>query len=376
MPWHWLAIIQSVSWLGVFGLSAAVIASNCLAWTAWEARGPRRWIFAAAAVAIPVFFQWQGMRSLAIPDSAEVPVLDIALAQPSIEQTKKWDEKYFQDVMKKTWTTLSGDPVDSSRLAGADLVVLAETAVPDFLRSRPDVYEEFQQLAHRTGADVLVGALDFEPDEKPWRKYIFYNSAFLFPGDPGRKTVRQYSKLRLVPFSERLPYDDIFPIINYVNLGEGDFSPGKDYEIWDRRVKYAPSICYEIIYPDFARGARRRGADFFVNITNDGWFGVSNAPYMHANISRFRAIEAGAPIARCSNAGISVFYDYKGRVLGKTKLNEVTLLRRKLPINTRITPYLRYGDHVEDFLAWFFVLGFTACFGLAWQQNRKIKSVT
>jgi apolipoprotein N-acyltransferase len=156
-----------------------------------------------------------------------------------------------------------------------------------------------------------------------------------------------------------------------VNLGEGDFSPGKDYEIWDKRVKYAPSICYEIIYPDFARGARRRGADFFVNITNDGWFGVSNAPYMHANISRFRAIEAGAPIARCSNAGISVFYDYKGRVLGKTKLNEVTLLRRKLPINTRITPYLRYGDHVEDFLAWFFVLGFVACLGLAWRENRK-----
>jgi apolipoprotein N-acyltransferase len=367
---HWLAIIQSVSWLGVFGLSAAVLASNCLAWSAWESRGRGRWLLAALALAIPLFLQWQGARSLAKPDSAEVPVLDIALVQPSIEQTKKWDEKYFQDVMKKTWTTLLGDPVDSSRLAGADLVVLAETAVPDFLRSRPELYEQFQQLAHRSGADLLVGALDFEPDEKPWRKYIFYNSAFLFPGEAGRKAVRQYSKLRLVPFSERLPFDDVFPIINYVNLGEGDFSPGKDYEIWDRRVKYAPSICYEIIYPDFARGARRRGADFFVNITNDGWFGVSNAPYMHANISRFRAIEAGAPIARCSNAGISVFYDYKGRVLGKTKLDEVTLLRRKLPINTRVTPYLRYGDRVEDFLAWFFVLGFVACLGLAWRENR------
>jgi apolipoprotein N-acyltransferase len=226
-------------------------------------------------------------------------------------------------------------------------------------------------LAHRTGGDVLVGALDFAPDEKPWRKYIFYNSAFLFPGDSARNAVRQYSKLRLVPFSERLPFDDVFPIINYVNLGEGDFSPGKDYEIWDRRVKYAPSICYEIIYPDFARGARRRGADFFVNITNDGWFGISNAPYMHANIARFRAIEAGAPIARCSNAGITVFYDYKGRVLGKTRLNEVTVLRRKLPINTRETPYLRYGDRVEGFLAWFFVLGFTACLALAWKENRR-----
>jgi apolipoprotein N-acyltransferase len=367
---HWLALIQAVSWLGIFGLSAAVIASNCLAYAAWNARGRFRLPAAAAALAIPVFLQWQGARSLAKPDSAEVPVLDIALAQPSIEQTKKWEEPYFQEVMRKTWATLEGEPPDSLSLKGADLIVLAETAVPDFLRSRPELYERFQQLAHRTGGDVLVGALDFEPDEKPWRKYIFYNSAFLFPGQPDRKTVRQYSKLRLVPFSERLPFDDVFPIINYVNLGEGDFSAGKDYEIWDRRVKYAPSICYEIIYPDFARGARRRGADFFVNITNDGWFGISNAPYMHANIARFRAIEAGAPIARCSNAGITVFYDYKGRVLGKTRLNEVTVLRRKLPINTRETPYLRYGDRVEGFLAWFFALGFAACIALAWKENR------
>jgi apolipoprotein N-acyltransferase len=370
---HWLALIQAASWLGIFGLSAAVIACNCLAYAAWAARGRPRWLAAGAALAIPVFLQWQGARSLAKPDPAEVPMLDIALAQPAIEQTKKWEEQYFQDVMRKTWTTLEGEPRDSLRLAGADLIVLAETAVPDFLRSRPELYDRFQRLARRTGSDVLVGALDFEPDEKFWRKYIFYNSAFLFPGESGRQAVRQYSKLRLVPFSERLPFDDVFPIINYVNLGEGDFSPGKDYEIWDRRVKYAPSICYEIIYPDFARGARRRGADFLVNITNDGWFGISNAPYMHANIARFRAIEAGAPIARCSNAGITVFYDYKGRVLGKTKLNEVTVLRRRLPIHTRETPYLRYGDRVEGFLAWFFALGFAACLGLAWKENREIR---
>jgi apolipoprotein N-acyltransferase len=366
---HWLGLIQSVSWLGIFGLSMAVMASNCLAFAAWRARGPRRWTMAAIALAIPLLLGLQGKHALAQPDPA-APAMDIALVQPSIEQTKKWDEDYFRDVMKKTWTTMDGDPRDTSRLAGADLIVLAETAVPDFLRSRPDLYEDFRALARRTGADVLVGALDFVPDDKPYRKYIFYNSAFLFPGAPGRDSVLQYSKIRLVPFSERLPFDDVFPIINYVNLGEGDFSAGTDYGIWQRGVKYAPSICYEIIYPDFARGARRRGAQLFVNITNDGWFGISNAPFMHANIARFRAIEAGAAIARCSNAGISVFYDYKGRVLGKTRLNEVTVLRRKLPLTSRETWYLRHGDQVEGFLSWFFVLGFVGCFWLAWRMNR------
>ncbi len=368
---HWPTLIQCVSGIGIFGLSMAVIASNCLCFCAWRSRGTPRWALGALGLAIPVGLAVQGTLSLARPEAPNAPTVDIALVQPSIEQTKKWDEDYFRDVMKKTWTAMVGDPLDSARLKGADLVVLAETAVPDFLRSRPEEYERFRALARRTGADVLVGALDFVPDDQPYRKYIFYNSAFLFPGGPGKEVVLQYSKLRLVPFSEHLPFDDIFPIINYVNLGEGDFSPGKDYEIWDRQAKYAPSICYEIIYPDFARGARRRGARFFVNITNDGWFGYSNAPFMHANIARFRAIEVGAPIARCSNAGISVFYDYKGRILGKTRLNEATALRRKLPLIDRETWYLRHGDMVEAFLEWFFVLGFAACWPLAWRVNRE-----
>jgi apolipoprotein N-acyltransferase len=367
---HWQPLIQSASYLGIFGLSMAIIACNCLAFSAWRARGKQRWTMAVIAAAIPLFLAVQGSISLSRPDPAADRSIDISLVQPSIAQTKKWDEDYFKDVMQKTWDTMDGHPKDSSILKGTDLIVLAETAVPDFMRSRPDLYDRFQRTARTTGADVLVGALDYVSDPKPYHTYMFYNSAFLFKPDSAARAL-QYSKLRLVPFSERLPFDDIFPIINYVNLGEGDFSPGTDYAIWDKVVKYAPSICYEIIYPDFVRGARKRGAELLVNITNDGWFGFSNAPFQHANISKYRAIEAGMPIARCSNAGISVFYDYKGRVLGKTKLSEVTVLRRKVPLLSRETWYLRHGDAVEGFLAWFFVPGFLVCWGLAWRGNRR-----
>jgi apolipoprotein N-acyltransferase len=384
-PWNdmayalgdWPSLIQALSGLGVFGLSMAVIACNCLLFTACRrdrshTRGRtwlRRFSFGAAA-AIPLALAWQGAHSLAQPDPAEAPALDISLVQPSIPQTKKWDEDYFREVIEKTWDTMEGNPRDGSLTKGTDLIVLAETAVPDFLRARPELMERFRAKAKESGADLLVGALDYVPDPKPYHTYLFYNSAFLFQSRPDRQSMLQYSKLRLVPFSERLPFDDIFPLINYVNLGEGDFSSGKDYEIWSRRAPYAPSICYEIIYPDFVRGARRRGALLIVNITNDGWFGRSNAPFMHANIARFRAIEAGVPIARCSNAGISVFYDYKGRVQGRTRLSEVTVLRRRVPLWCRDTWYLRHGDAVESTLAWAFLPGFLACWFLAWRGKR------
>ncbi|MEO6094295.1 MAG: apolipoprotein N-acyltransferase [Fibrobacteria bacterium] len=388
---HWNALIQSVSYLGIYGFSIVVVTVNCLAFTAFRvfntqgARGagraqraqdaPSGLGFASIgfALAIPAFLAIQGGVSLSRPDSAAARSLDISLVQPSIAQTKKWDEDYFNEVILKTWNAVDGMPRDSGIVKGSDLIVFAETAIPDFLRSRPELYERLMHTARATGADVLVGALDFKSDPKPYHTYLFYNSAFLFTSD-GHAPAPQYSKLRLVPFSERLPFDDVFPIINYVNLGEGDFSPGQDYAIWKRGVPYAPSICYEIIYPDFVRGARRRGAELLVNITNDGWFGYSNAPFMHANISRFRAIESGAPIARCSNAGISVFYDYKGRVLGKTKLSEVTVLRRKVPMISRETWYLRHGDAVEGFLKWSFLPGFLICGFLAWRDRRRLPS--
>jgi apolipoprotein N-acyltransferase len=368
---HWNGLIQSASYLGIFGLSMAVVTINCLVFTAFRrgmARSGLRYAAIGFAIAIPAFLAIQGAHSLSRPDPEAARSLDISLVQPSIAQTKKWDEGYFNDVIHKTWNTMDGAPRDSGIVKGSDLIVFAETAIPDFLRSRPELYERLMHTARSTGADVLVGALDFVPDPKPYHTYLFYNSAFLFTPD-GQAPALQYSKLRLVPFSERLPFDDVFPIINYVNLGEGDFSSGRDYAIWKRGVPYAPSICYEIIYPDFVRGARRRGAELLVNITNDGWFGYSNAPFMHANISRFRAIETGAPIARCSNAGISVFYDYKGRVLGKTKLYEVAVLRRKVPIISRETWYLRHGDAVEGFLKWSFLPGLLLCGLLAWRAR-------
>jgi apolipoprotein N-acyltransferase len=391
---HHLALIQAASFLGVFGLSALVVASNVLLYLATPRRfhglpspsPSARYALVAAAAAIPAGLWMYGGLALSKPLEDD-RTLDIALVQPSIPQTKKWDEHYFQEVMQKTWRTMgveaespgdadsasagriAPDAAQAGKLRGADLIVLPETAVPDFLRSRGDVQAALSAIARRSGADLVVGALDFVPDDKPYRAYQFFNSAFLFPAAETRSEVRQYSKLRLVPFSERLPFDDIFPLINYVNLGEGDFSTGAGYSIWGDSLAYAPSICYEIIYPDYVRGARRAGASLMVNITNDGWFGYSNAPFQHANITRFRAVEVGIPIARSANSGISIFYDARGRILGKTSLFEETVLRRKLSLATRETAYFRVGDAMETGLAGIFILAVMAAFVLSWKRR-------
>ena len=351
---HHLPLIQSASWFGIYGLSAMLVVANLFLFRAWQSGSNRKiWILLWAAV--PVALGVHGIMVLR-QDSHDAPSINISLVQPSIPQTKKWSEEYFGEVMAKTFRTMDGVQGDLAPVKGSELVVLAETAVPDFLfqPARPGSFvhktliDSFATRAIKLHASVLLGALDYVPDRKPWREFIFYNSAFLFRPTEGT-IVRQYSKLRLVPCSEKLPFQNVFPLLNYVHLGEGDFTPGDGYRIWGDSLRYAPSICYEIIYPSFVREARRAGAQFIVNITNDGWFGRSNGPYEHANIARFRAVETGLPIARCSNTGISVFYDAWGRDLGHTELMDSTVLQRRLPVPHRDTFYACYGGFVDGF---------------------------
>jgi apolipoprotein N-acyltransferase len=359
---HTLTLIQGASLFGTYGLSALLVLANLFLFIAFQkvsqnSEGDRRkrppfpvirLIWLLGWLLVPLALGTYG-RCVLRQNDAGAPSMKISLVQPSIPQTKKWSEEYFGEVVAKTFRTMDGPRGDRSPVEGSDLIVLAETAIPDFLRSRPELIDTFFTRAAQLHAPILMGALDFVPDRKPWRDYIFYNSAFLFP--PKQNGVlQQYSKLRLVPFSEKLPFQNVFPILNYVHLGEGDFSPGTGYQVWGDNLRFAPSICYEIIYPSFAREAKRAGAQFLVNITNDGWFGRSNAPYQHANIARFRAVETGMPIARCANSGVSVFYDAWGRDLGHTELMDSTVLQRRLPVPSRSTFYARHGDGVDALL--------------------------
>ncbi|MFH0778685.1 MAG: apolipoprotein N-acyltransferase, partial [Candidatus Eisenbacteria bacterium] len=122
-------------------------------------------------------------------------------------------------------------------------------------------------------------------------------------------------KIHLVPFGERIPYDDVFPILRSVDFGEADFERGKEFTVFDvGGKKFGVLVCFESIFPELVRSFTREGADFMVNITNDEWFGRSAAPYQHAYMAVFRAVENRVSVARCANTGVSMLIDPWGRV--------------------------------------------------------------
>ena len=372
-----LELLQALSIIGIFGYTALIIASNMIVAKAIESPWTRntRDILAKLPLAVPALIfailVIHGNIVLNKPeaqpfygaDTPETPRM--AMIQPSIEQGEKWSKARFDSITAKTFGM-----VNDSVQKGTDLIILAETAVPDHIRRQPATIKELHRLSERHHAGILTGALDFHRNKSGSpRKYDIYNASFLFtPEDP--YSYQRYIKKHLVPFSERIPFDEIFPILNYVDLGEGDFVPGKETPVYEPFM-WTPFICYDAIFGDLVREAINAGSRLMVNITNDGWFGRSTAPYQHLNLVRYRAIENGMPTARLANSGVSAFIDQYGHYDLNTDIFVDAVIQRKMQLKTRETPYQHYGDSVETALLWFFAIYLLACVVLACINKRR-----
>ncbi len=355
-----LPLLQALSLIGIFGYTALIIASNL---AVAEAFVNRKKLLFATPILIFASLWGYGTYVLSKPEAApfymtsEAEAPKVAIVQPNIQQTNKWSKAYYDSVVLKTWQ-ITNDSLDWES-GDLDLVVLPETAIPDFLRLRSREKNWIRNRIQNTKTSLFIGALDYDRKGKPPRPVNLYNSGFLFR--PDEKNYTRYIKTHLVPFSERLPFDDVFPILNYVDVGQGNFVPGKNRPVFEP-FSWSPFICYETIYGAEARRSIREGSRLMVDITNDGWFGKSTAAAQHLNQLRYRAIENGYPIVRCTNTGISAFVDQYGYEDLNTELFTERVITRRIPLRTRDTLYFHIGDAVEYGLLGFFFAYLAALF--------------
>ena len=371
-----LELIQTLSIIGVFGYTILIMASNQIVAYAFLQNGRKK--FALFAVPFIIFFALliHGNSVLSAPEAA--PFYDagneenptIAMIQPSIAQGAKWSKERFDSIVTKTFSMA----MDSTK-PGTNIILLAETAIPDHIRRQPMVIKRLHEMADEKDASILTGALDYKRisrDLNNPRRFEIYNASFHFtPGD--HRFPRRYIKKHLVPFSERIPFDEVFPILNYVDLGEGDFVPGKETPVYGP-YNWTPYICYDAIFGDLVRDAIREGSRLMVNITNDGWFGWSTAPYQHLNIVRLLAVTYGYPVARLANSGVSAFIDQYGHYDQNTKIFETRVIQRKMPLKTRSTFYTAVGGFFENALLWFLAVYLVAVFVVSKLKKLKTRS--
>ena len=182
----------------------------------------------------------------------------------------------------------------------------------------------------------------------------FYNSFIIVDHNLDKKY--QYDKIKLVPFGEFLPFENVLEKIGLKKITEGfgSFSKGNvntpySYE----SISIIPLICYEIIFPQLIQKIDSK-KNLLINISEDGWFGDSIGPYQHFAKSIYRAIESDAYVLRSANKGLSAIINNKGQVIKSLKNNETGNLEYSLLIKEK------NRGNKNDLI--FFVLLFTYCF--------------
>jgi apolipoprotein N-acyltransferase len=333
-----LAVLQSVAWVGIYGVSFVTVLAAALPALLGipsllpMAQARRAAPALAAALLILVPAAAGALRLQFVPVGQTGTWL--RLVQPSIPETLKWDpdaaEANFHRLIE-----LSSGPAEHKLAA----VLWPEAATP-FLLERDGVHRAaIAAVAPRDGF-VITGALRANPAPDPPTR--IWNSIEAIDGAGAIRAA--YDKAHLVPFGEYMPFGDLIPI-KKISPGSTDLSagPGPRTIALPGLPAFSPIVCYEAIFPGAVTDEAARPA-WILNLTNDAWYGRSSGPYQHFAITRSRAIENGLPLVRVANNGISGVVDPVGRVVARTRLDSIGHFDVPLPAALSPTLYTTAGD--------------------------------
>ena len=350
-----LPLMQSAGLIGIYGLTLAVIlitAPPILALAKVASNPDRRRASLAIGILalLPLPVAWgYGTIRLAEPQPPPVDGVRLRLVQPSVPQRDKWRPERQRDIFFDH-VDLSQQRPDGSfdGLSGITHVIWPEAAMPFLPLETPAALEAIANMLPE-GTILLAGALraDGTTDAELGRRRAF-NSLIALNSDG--QPVGIYDKVHLVPFGEYLPLQPVLERLGLQKLvgWRGGFSSGQSPRpLFD--VPGLPPvgalICYEAIFPGaVVQSASRPQA--LINVTNDGWFGLTTGPHQHFHQARVRAVEEGLPLIRVANNGISGVIDANGRVLARLDLDERGVIDSPLPGAKNPTVYARYGDVV------------------------------
>ncbi|GAA0552031.1 apolipoprotein N-acyltransferase [Rhizomicrobium palustre] len=327
-----LAVLQSASVIGVYGLSLLTVLFGCSLALLFASK-PRFGLAGAMALVFTFLFVGGAIR-LGVTPEQNKPAITIRLVQPDIPQAEKYQRKYIV----RNWRRL----LDLSAAPGKPSIIIWPEAAPPFLlNEQPLALDQIGRLTEgRLG--LMTGGLrrEFLPNDE----MQLANSFFVY-GQAGI-LLDSYDKSHLVPFGEYLPFEKTLTALGLSKLTgiEGGFIKGAG-----PRVMALPGagnvtalICYEILFPGEVEGAKR--PDWFVNVTDDSWFGPWAGPRQHLLVARVRAIEEGVPVVRDANTGISAIIDPLGRIRQSLGLGKMGFIDGPLPAPLAPTPYSQSID--------------------------------
>jgi len=342
-----LVLAQSAALIGIWGLTfiaVAVFASSAVL-TDDRTDTRRPWLPLALGVAILAVLATYGVWRLGRTPTAFVDNVRLRIMQPNLQQDDKFNYSAKQRVMSH-YLELSDRSTGPQSTGVRDVthLIWPESAFPFLLTREPDALAQIAALIPE-GTVLITGAVrapELAPGQKIERAY---NSIYVIDHDGSILSV--YDKIHLVPFGEYLPFQDFLEKLGLMQLTKlpGGFIAGERRRPMPvpRAPRMLPFLCYEIIFPgETVLDNERPG--WLLNLTNDGWFGISSGPYQHLQQARVRTIEQGLPLVRAANTGISAVIDPLGRIVKSLPLGAEGIMDASLPRRIDATLYARTGD--------------------------------
>ncbi len=333
---------------GVYGLSFEIMVVNAAFAAVYLIRRQHRQPLLIASICAAIVLQAGRLipAPVALPDHSAL----LVQANVPILESSDWTTQYFTDTLRDLSAISLHPPSEAlpdnnsaSSQVHPDLIVWPESPAP-FYSSDPIFRNAVSDIARASHAWVLAGSLGVRnASMTPQQPSELYNSGSLV--GPSGEWVSRYDKIHLVPFGEYLPFKHIFSFAGGLTKEVGDFSRGSSRAPLDAGgTKLGIFICYESIFPDEIRQLAANGAQVFVNISNDGWYGDSGAYAQHLKQARMRAVENARWLLRDTNTGVTASIDPYGRVIATIPRKIRSALIAPYGTSGVFTFYTRHGD--------------------------------
>jgi apolipoprotein N-acyltransferase len=360
------SFIQLASLIGILGITFIIILFNSLLTELIAAAGPiAAWKFRKFRLR-PILALGEAKRFIAFLSLICIAAvagavllslrndeikrdLRVTLVQTCISPWEDWDRNKFEYLTElKRYT-------EDSLEKGPDFIIWSESATLatisyNYARGMLNDFDlEVCAFARALDRPLLTGEIGIvDRLDGMFLKRYPQNNAVLIDRQGG--VVKSYPKIHLVPFGEWFPYEKWFPAVKRLTeqFGGSSFIPGKRpviFEIDSR--KFGVLICYEGIFNRLCRDYRNLGAEFLVNITNDGWTHTYKGHMQHFAASIFRAVENGIWYVRAGNTGYTALIDPYGRIRSSMPILEKGYLTGDLDFSlNHATVYSMTGDLV------------------------------
>ncbi len=353
--WSWaIEIIQILNPIGLYAFNSITIAFFCSPILFFFKNKSKYFIFSSF---ILIFFSFYIYGSYKINSDKKIlnnikEKVNVKIISPNFEMRYIQSDEEIKKTIEKV--VRYSDPIPNKNTIFIwPEGIFAGVYLEDLKKFSNLFYENFSKN------HIIIFGINTEENSSG----KFYNS--LIATNNKLEILYKYDKIKLVPFGEFLPFDNILEKfgLKKITYGYGSFSQGsKQGNFIVNNISIFPLICYEIIFPSLLQNSNEK-TNMVINISEDAWFGDTIGPHQHFTKAIFRSIENNTYLIRSANKGFSAFINNNGVVIKQLNPGETGNIELEVPILEA------YSKNKNDLIFFLLLITYTLFFLILRKTN-------